>query len=64
MATTKANEGEKLVALHVRIPEALHARLLASLEELRKKQPMANVSTAIREALDRGLPHKTKRRRA
>ena len=41
--------------LHVRIPTDVYAKLLARRDTLRKTQPMANLSDAVREVLEEGL---------
>jgi predicted DNA-binding protein len=45
----------KLKSLHIRVPEDLYERLLKRLDTDRKGRPLANLSDAVREALERGL---------
>jgi hypothetical protein len=42
-------------ALQVRVPLTVYKRLLVRRDKLRKSQPMASLSDAVREALERGL---------
>lgn len=46
---------DKLVALHVRIPEDLFEKLLAKRDAMRSEDPMANLSGAVRAVLERAL---------
>lgn len=51
----RAAKKSKLVALHVRIPEDLFEKLLAKRDAMRAENPMANLSRAVRAALERAL---------
>ncbi len=48
-------KNEPLFGIHVRIPESMRDRLFALLATLRTKDPMANLTDAIRTAIDAGL---------
>lgn len=41
--------------LHIRVPKKMYNSLLKRLADLRKTQPMANLSDAVRDALEKGL---------
>jgi hypothetical protein len=53
VAATKSSD--PLVVIHARIPKSTQDRLFALLATMRTKEPMANLTDAIRAALDAGL---------
>lgn len=54
-AKNAAKSDDKLVAVHAKIPRETLAALHDVLKTMRKADPMANLSDAVRATLDRGL---------
>lgn len=46
------------MALHIRVPKSLYDKLIARLAALRETNPMANLSDAVRDVIEKGVREK------